>query len=402
VDPIELLRRLLAPAGPGELLWPGARLEGFSAEVGLRLRLTVAEEPLWIDLTPLAASDRWAARTEHFGLSYRTEGERRAIAPAEGQAICRRLALMIRAREGELFVALQKYRGDEEAAGGDAGRVRRIAVASILEPGGSKARPFYTVSPYVGCTIGCRFCYADRQLAPLRGLMGLPQARWGSYVDLRENAPEVLARELRASTPAPIKFCPIVSDPYQAIEAQALLTRRCLEVIAAAPAVWPTMLLTRSTLILRDLDVFKEMPRVAVGVSLPTIDEAARRHFEPRAASVAERLRVLRALRAAGIPTLAVVQPLLPGSIEGLAAALAELADSVSVDVLRGEGGAREDFEDLRYSRCRGEAWQAAAAAELAALLRARGVPVWRGELPPSLSDEAPAVVGAGARDRAR
>ena len=86
-----------------------------------------------------------------------------------------------------------------------------------------------------------------------------------------------------------------------------------------------------------------------VGVSLPTVDDEVRRHFEPRAASVAERLELLEKVRAAGVHAIAVVQPLLPGSHDDLVEALARRVDSVSIDVLRGEEGAGVLFDDPRY-----------------------------------------------------
>ena len=60
---------------------------------------------------------------------------------------------------------------------------------------------------------------------------------WGSYVDVRVNLPDVLARELVDAPPWPIKFCPILSDPYQAVESRYEVTRSCLTVLrGAAPA----------------------------------------------------------------------------------------------------------------------------------------------------------------------
>jgi DNA repair photolyase len=206
---------------------------------------------------------------------------------------------------------------------------------------------------------------------------------------VRRNAPQVLARELAEPARAvlPIKFCPVVSDPYQAVERRARVTRACLDVIAAAGRPWPTLLLTRSALILEDRERIAGLARAWVGVSLPTVDDEVRRHFEPRGATVAERLEVLRAFRSLGVRTLAVVQPLLPGSLAAHADALAGCADSVSIDVLRGVEGAGDLFSgDPRWVASAGDEWQLARAHALVDLLAARGVPVWRGELPPELA----------------
>ena len=178
----------------------------------------------------------------------------------------------------------------------------------------------------------------------------------------------------------------MVSDPYQAIESTARITRGCLEVIAAADRTWPTLLLTRSASILEDRERIAGLARAWVGVSLPTVDDEVRRHFEPRGATIAERLAVLRSFRGLGVPTLAVVQPLLAGSLAAHADALAECADSVSIDVLRGLEGAGPLFDDPRYRASATDGWQLARAHALVEALGARGVPVWRGELPPELA----------------
>jgi DNA repair photolyase len=126
------------------------------------------------------------------------------------------------------------------------------------------------------------------------------------------------------------------------------------------------------------------MPSVRVGVSLPTVDEDVRRRFEPRAASVAERLEVLRALRTRGVATFAVIQPMLPGPLDALADAIAAVASSASLDVLHGVYGAGDDFTGAWAEAARDD-WQQARLAATAAALRGRGVAVWGGELPPDL-----------------
>lgn len=136
---------------------------------------------------------------------------------------------------------------------------------------------------------------------------------------------------------------------------------------------------------LDDLPLLQRLSQVAAGVSLPTVDDRVRRHFEPRAASVEQRLALLERLKGAGIATHAVVQPILPGSIEDLADALARATDSVSIDVLRGEGEASAEFRAATFERCSDPEWQVARATLLRKALESRGVAVWRGELPPDL-----------------
>lgn len=376
------LLELLAPWRVGDEPLPGVRLEDASTELGLRLRFHVDGERVWVDVTPIADATRHASRSGEFAFGYRTEGGRNPIDPIRGKQLC--LAIARRCEDNEARVLADLRAAQQQ---GDT-KIREVEVASLLEAAGPASEPFYTLSPYVGCVIGCKFCHAQASVGAVRRLLGLADAAWGSYVDVRRNAAQVLARELAEPTRAvlPIKFCPVVSDPYQAIEGRARVTRACLEVLAAADRTWPTLLLTRSLRILEDRERIAGLARAWVGVSLPTVDEDVRRHFEPRAATISERLEILRTFRGLGVRTIAVVQPLLAGSTEAHADALAGCADSVSIDVLRGLGGAGELFGDPRYVATASDEWQLARAHALVEALQVRGVPVWRGELPPELA----------------
>lgn len=368
------LLALVAPTALGDELTAGVRLVGASTELGLRLTFAVSDDEVEVEITPATAGARHAARTPHLTFAYRSR-----TASAIGQAVCAEVARRADGRDAGFVAALAT------ANQPDAPRVRDVTITRLLEASGSAGARFYTCSPYVGCLIGCRFCYAQSRLAPLRVATGLPPAPWGSWVDVRVNAAEVLADELARLPARPIKFCPIVSDPYHAIEATRGLTRACLAAIVAAASPPPVLLLTRAALVTRDLDLLAALPWVGVGVSLPTIDDDVRAHFEPRAASIPARLATLATLRAQRVRTIAVVQPMLPGSLDALADALAAHADSVSLDVLRGEEQAGPLFDEPRFAVARGDGWQRARHAALTAALAARGVPVWAGEWPPDL-----------------
>jgi DNA repair photolyase len=99
-----------------------------------------------------------------------------------------------------------------------------------------------------------------------------------------------------------------------------------------------------------------------------------------------ERFAFLRALRAAGVKTFAVVQPMLPGPVDAFADALAEAVSSVSIDVLYGVQGAAADFADPSYSAVATESWQREHAAALTAALVRNDVTIWNGDLPPALT----------------
>jgi len=287
--------------------------------------------------------------------------------------------------EDAVLAAIEREAAAEDEAPRAGGRVREVQVDTALEPALDGPMAFFTITPYVGCVIGCRFCYAQAPIGHMRRLARAPVVPWGSYVDVRVNLPDVLARELVDAPPWPIKFCPILSDPYQAVESRYGVTRACLQALRAA-APRPVFVLTRSRLVERDAELIASLPDARVGASIPTFDDDVRRHFEPRAASIAERFAVLRTLRAAGVETFAVVQPMLPGPVDAFADALAEAVSSVSIDVLYGVQGAAADFADPSYAATATDDWQRERAAALTDALVRRGVAIWNGELPPSLT----------------
>lgn len=372
-----VLLDLVAPTRVGEPLAEGLVLRHASAELGLRLVIVTEGREVAVEVDAIGEGRPHAARSRHFTFGYRLGDRTAPTDGALGQRVCARVAEIV-ARNEDAVVAAIAATSTRDA------RVREVRGETLLEPAGQGDERFYTLSPYVGCLIGCTFCYAPSRLDPLRRLAGLAPVPWGSWVDVRVDAAEVLRRELATLPPWPIKLCPIVSDPYHAIEARLALTRRCLEVIAARGAAAPsTILLTRATLVTRDAEVLAALPRAWVGMSIPTIDDAARAHFEPRGATIAERLATLATLRAAGVTTCAVIQPQLPGEVDALADALAAVVSSVSLDVLRGEEDAGPLFDDPRFVHARDAAWQADQRDAVRDALVARGVAVWDGELPP-------------------
>lgn len=378
-DP-DVLLTLVGPLRPGDVVAPGVVLR--AARTGTRLTLDLEDHgaAVVVEVAPRTAGGRAAAETEHFALAYRAAP---GLPPRRGQELCRVLAGLVAMHEVKVAAALR-------AAAATAGvrRLREVAVRRALEPYDVPGSEHYGLSPYVGCLIGCRYCYAQSHLGPVRRLLGRTGAPWGSWVDARMNLPEVLREELRTASPRPIKLTPILSDPYQALESQHRLTRRCLAVIAEAPAFVP-LVLTRSVGVLADLEHIARMRGAHVGVSLPSLEDEVLSHFEPRAATAAQRLRVLREFLAAGVSTFAVVQPMLPGPVAALADALAGCVGSVHIGVLQGEEAAKNDFSDVRFSPAREAAWQRERARELAVALEVRGVAVWTGELPPSLRSSA-------------
>ncbi|WNR44124.1 SPL family radical SAM protein [Paenibacillus roseipurpureus] len=186
----------------------------------------------------------------------------------------------------------------------------------------------HTFNPYTGCAFACSYCYVRQMpVALFRG------EAWGCWVDVKENAPALLAKELtRAKAKGPVTiFMSSATDPYQPIEFKERLTRALLEVMSAEPPDF-LFLQTRSPLVTRDADLLQLLgERVRVSMTVETDREEIRRAFTPSAPPIAARLEALRELAARGIPVQATIAPALPCS-DGFAERLAGIVDRVCID----------------------------------------------------------------------
>jgi DNA repair photolyase len=168
-----------------------------------------------------------------------------------------------------------------------------------------------SINPYRGCEHGCVYCFAR----PTHAYLGLsPGLDFESKLFMKPNAPELLERELSAPGYVP-KMIAIGTntDPYQPIERRYKIMRRILEVLDAAGH--PVGIVTKSALVLRDLDILARMAKrdlVKVALSVTTLDAKLARTMEPRATTPPRRLEALRQLVKAGVPSAAMVAPVIP------------------------------------------------------------------------------------------
>jgi DNA repair photolyase len=168
-----------------------------------------------------------------------------------------------------------------------------------------------SINPYRGCEHGCVYCYAR----PTHAYLGLsPGLDFESRLFIKPNAPELLERELSVPGYVP-KIIAIGSntDPYQPIERRYKIMRQILEVLERAGH--PVGIVTKSALVLRDLDILARMAQrqlVKVAISVTTLDSKLARVMEPRAATPTRRLDALRQLVKAGVPASAMVAPVIP------------------------------------------------------------------------------------------
>jgi DNA repair photolyase len=181
----------------------------------------------------------------------------------------------------------------------------------------------YVVNPYVGCQHACSYCYA-RFMKRFSG----HREPWGEFVDVRINAPELLLREIQRKKKGTV-WVSGVCDPYQPLETQYGLTRRCLEILVRHD--WPVVIQTRSPLVLRDLDILKQAHTQKVGLSITTASDDIRKIFEPHAPSIPERLRTVAELHRQGLATYVMIAPVLPDAVR-LVGLLQGKVDYVIVD----------------------------------------------------------------------
>lgn len=187
----------------------------------------------------------------------------------------------------------------------------------------------HVVNPYLGCSHGCRYCYAAFMRKYSHTHRG---ARWGSFVECKTNIVELLRQELSRRKSAGSVLLSSVCDPYQSVEERWRLTRGCLELLGSFG--WEVEILTRSPLVVRDLDLLRAMPRVSVGFSIGTDDERVRSVLEPAAPPIHHRVEALKVLHRAGVATWAFVAPILPMDPKRLYNMLSPHVDEVLMDAL--------------------------------------------------------------------
>ncbi len=194
----------------------------------------------------------------------------------------------------------------------------------------------YALNPYRGCTHACVYCYAP-------SVIHWDKGKWGELVEIKINLSRILSKELRVKKKGVVGIG-TVTDPYQPSEKKYEITRRCLELLLLHD--FPVCIQTKSSLVLRDIDLLKEFKNVEVGITLTALDDTLREKMEPGASSVSERLRTLFELRQIGIKTWVFLGPVMPHitEVEALVDAIAAIKpDYVLVDRLRFKEGVWEN-----------------------------------------------------------
>lgn len=257
---------------------------------------------------------------------------------------------------------------------------REVACKTILNRSGLSD---YSLNCYTGCAHACVYCYARF----MQRFHAHPEP-WGRFVDVKINAVETLKRQLRRAEPGSV-FLSSACDGWQPLEAEYRLTRRCCELLLERG--FQVHVLTKSKLVLRDLDLFRGH-EATIGVTVTCLDDRIARLWEPGASSVESRFEVLREARRAGVKTHVMFGPLLPAfsdspaAIEALLRRAAEAeVDRIWLDALNPRPrvwpvvaellrdhfpGLRETYQRILFDRRAREAYLAELRARIAAVAK--------------------------------
>ncbi|MBM3252873.1 MAG: radical SAM protein [Candidatus Omnitrophica bacterium] len=184
-------------------------------------------------------------------------------------------------------------------------QINKVLARSILNK--SKITN-YTINCYTGCQHSCIYCYARF----MRRFTNHKE-RWGSFVDAKVNAPDLLEKQLNRPDVNGEVMMSSVCDGWQGPEEYFKLSRRCLEILLVKSKLSVTIL-TKSFLINRDFDIlerFKE--RINLGITITTLEPSIQRLIEPYSSKTDERLSLLKEAKDRLINTYAFVGPLIPG-----------------------------------------------------------------------------------------
>lgn len=212
---------------------------------------------------------------------------------------------------------------------------KNIMTKSTLPVGG------YSVNPYVGCTHGCKYCYASF----MKRFTGHTEP-WGTFLDVKhwpviKNPQKYKGQRVVIGS---------VTDGYLPQEAQFRNTRKLLEQLKNSGV--ELLICTKSDLVLRDLDLLKEMGKVTVSWSINTLEEAFQADMD-NAVSVERRLDAMKQVYDAGIRTVCFISPVFPGitDFEAIFHRVKEQCDLVWLENLNLRGAFKQEILDYIKSK---------------------------------------------------
>ncbi len=194
----------------------------------------------------------------------------------------------------------------------------------------------WVINQYVGCGHNCSYCYA-RFMSRWKGY-----GKWGSWIEAKINAPELVRNKHVVGK----VFMSSVSDAYQPIERELELTQKVLENMDKNIEL---SILTKSDLVLRDIDILKKFKKIDVGFTINSFSGKEKEMFEPDSPANQERIKAMKVLKKNGIKTYTFVSPIIPGliNIEEIIEQTRDYTDYYWFEVLNLRGAGKEFTELL-------------------------------------------------------
>jgi DNA repair photolyase len=181
-------------------------------------------------------------------------------------------------------------------------KIREIKIRNVVSKSGLNTD--FVINPYTGCMHGCVYCYA-RFMKKYTS----HKEPWGKFVDVKVNAAETIPPGWKYS--GKTILISSVTDAYQPVERRYRLMRKILKRLQQHQ---PDLgILTKSDMVLRDIDLLKKFRKIEVGVSLSLLDDGVRKEVEPLACSVERRINAVKELKKSGLKTFIFISPILPG-----------------------------------------------------------------------------------------
>ncbi len=213
-------------------------------------------------------------------------------------------------------------------------KISTVKAKSILVKSNLPASD-YVANPYAGCVHNCRYCYASF----MKRFTGHGED-WGTFLDVKDYDSDNIPRLLKGKT----VLLSSVTDPYNPYEMKYRKSREVLERLSDTEA--HVEILSKSDLMVKDIDLLKRIPDLSVGISLNTLDDDFRRDMEPGAPSVQRRLKALEALHAEGITTYLFISPIFPyiTDIRAIMEAANDSVDKICFENLNLRGSAKGEI----------------------------------------------------------
>jgi len=159
----------------------------------------------------------------------------------------------------------------------------------------------YVINPYVGCPNKCLYCYAAYMSS-----FSKHNESWGEFIDIKQTRKRINTFKIKNKT----VMISTVTDPYNCYEEKYEITRKLLHQLVLSDA--RISIVTKSKLVLRDIDLLKKIKHVEVALSICVLDGNLKKKLEPCSSSITERMETLKILKENGIKTVVFIAPLIP------------------------------------------------------------------------------------------